>query len=139
MCKQKTSVTWQARKLDCTMAVPGVASLEWTSFVRGHHIYCHTWTPAIGEFLFLRREPDNEVNNYAVAVIKDGEVVGHIPDAITRVMSQFLLREGHSGSCEITGNRVNRGVQIGVEVPCVYKLYGRQAYIKRLEELLSEL
>ena len=30
-------------------------------------------------------------------------------------------------------------VQLGVEVPCVYKLYGRQAYIKRLEELLSEL
>ena len=42
--------------------------------------------------------------------------------------------------CEVTGERVNRGVQHGVrEVPCVYKFYGRRSHITKLKELVYKL
>ena len=121
------------------MAVSGVSTFEFTSFVRGHHVYCDVCTPVINEVLTLRREPENPFSAFAVAVtkLKDGEVIAHIPETIAKVVSFFLAREGHSGSCHITGRRVNRGVHFGVEVPCVYKLSGRQKYVKRLKDLIE--
>ena len=114
-----------------------VGSFEFSSFVRGHHVYCNVWTPVIGEELTLKREPDNPVSKHAVAVTRDGQIVGHIPEKYSRVVSCFLAREGNSGSCVVTGPRVNRGVQLGLEVPCLYKFFGRQDYVHRLKTLLT--
>lgn len=36
----------------------------------------------------------------------------------------------------MTGSRVNRGVGLGLEIPCTYNFYGRQAYLDRLQTLL---
>lgn len=113
------------------------ASFHYQSFVRGHHVYLSEWTPTIGEVLVVRRELNNEHDQYAVAVIKEGEVVGHVPKAVSRVVFFFLGYDGNVGFCEVTGPRLNRGVGLGVEVPCVYKFYGRQSHVRRLEELLS--
>ena len=33
---------------------------------------------------------------------------------------------------------MNRGVELGVEIPCVYNFYGRQAHIKKLQEIGDE-
>ena len=95
-----------------------LGSFEFTSFVRGHHVYCNVWTPVVNKVLTLKREPGNPVSVHTVAVTRDGEFAGHIPHAIARVVS-FLARESHSGSCVVTGPPVNRGVQLGVEVPCL--------------------
>ena len=96
-------------------------------FVRGHHVYCNVWTPVVNEVLTLKREPDNPVSVHTVALTRNGEIAGHIPHAIARVVSFFLAREGHSGSCVVTGASINHGVQLGVEVPCLYKLYGHRS------------
>ena len=104
--------------------------------MRGHHIYCEDWTPVIGENLTLKVEPDNIHYEYAVAVTKNSMVVGHVPRPVSRVVFHFLRREGHKGLCEVTGNRLNRGANLGVEVPCIYKFYGRQEFIDRLDTLL---
>ena len=37
--------------------------------------------------------------------------------------------------CEVTGKRLNGGVQLGVEVPCVHKHYGRQTHIDEFKEV----
>ena len=50
---------------------------EIESVVRGHHIYKISWTPVIGEELMLEAEDCNEHDKHAVAVMKDGHVVGH--------------------------------------------------------------
>ena len=112
-----------------------IASL--TSFIRGHHVYCQEWTPAVGEVLALKRQPDNSHDKFAVAVIKNGRIVGHIPKSMSRAVSFFLNRDGHSGFCEVTARPTNRGVDLGVEVPCTYRFYGRQSYIDRLNQLLQ--
>ena len=47
--------------------------------VRGYHVYQRVWDAAIGENLTCRREPTNESDRYAVAVMKDDTVIGHLP------------------------------------------------------------
>ena len=66
------------------------------------------------------------------------DVIGHIPKAISRVVFYFLMKDGHSAFCEVTGSHVNCGVQLGVEVPCVYRFYSCQSYIDRLNDFIQQ-
>ena len=75
--------------------------------------------------LNLQREPDNCWDKCAVAIIKaDGTTVGHMPYNLAPLISPFLARDCNKDTVEITGKRVNRGAGYGLEVPCVYHLYG---------------
>ena len=88
--------------------------------------------------LQLKVEPKNPHDQFATAVIKpDGTVVGHIPKHASRAVSFLLKKAGSAGFCEVTGSSVNRGFGLGLEIPCKYKFYGRQAYVDRLQTLLS--
>ncbi len=98
------------------MASPASLSYHKASVVRGHHIYKELWTPAVGETLQIRVEDHNEHDEYAVAVVKGGSTVGHVPRGMSRVCWFFLNRGGHM-SCQITGHRK---LGIGLEVPCIY-------------------
>ena len=40
--------------------------------------------------LLLKCEPENVEDKFAVAVIKSGTVVGHVPKTLAPVISQFL-------------------------------------------------
>ena len=115
------------------------AMLEWSSYVRGHHVYCDVWTPAVGELLCLKNEAENSHYQFSVAVLKNDTVVGHIPRLASSLIFHFLSTGGHRGYCEVTGKRLNGGVNLGVEVPCVYRFYGGQRYIARLNSLLHDV
>ena len=78
------------------------------SFVCGHHLYKDDWTPTLGEILGCKREPQNEKDLDAVAVIRDGKVVSHLPLIYSRYVSCFLELQPSSISCEVTGKRLNR-------------------------------
>ena len=97
--------------------MPDVECLEVPSFVRGYHAYRHIREPENGEILPLKREKD--IN--AVAVVKDGRTVGHVPKNLAPHFSFFLVRDFNKGLCEIAGERVNRGGRYGLEIPCIYK------------------
>jgi len=58
-------------------SVPGI--------VRGYHVYQRIWTPFVGERATTVREPDNEHDRYAVAVLEDETLctVGHLPREIS--------------------------------------------------------
>ena len=73
----------------------------------------------IGEMLLLRREPDNIKDKSAVAVMKETDIVGHVPYNISSMLS-------HKSFVQVTSNCVNRGAGYGMEVPCTYILYGPQ-------------
>lgn len=83
----------------------------------------------VGEILSLQNEPDNTHYQFSV---------GHVPKAASRIIFHFLSRDGHTGICEVNGNRLNHGVNLGMEVPCIYRFYGRQRYIDRLNSMLQE-
>ena len=103
---------------------------ELSSYIRGYHDY-----QAV-EMLLLKVEPTNPYDDFAMSIVKDGAVVGHVPKYDSRVICFFLKRVESVGFCEVTGSRVNRGVGLGLEIPCTYKLYGRQTYLDQLQTLL---
>ena len=48
------------------------------SVIRGYHEYKDRWIAVIGEALSCKREPTNREDRFAVAVMKDAIIVGHI-------------------------------------------------------------
>ena len=105
------------------MAIP-LQSTQINSFIRGYHVYKEDWAPTTGEQLILRREPSNPKDHYAVSVLKEEQIVGHVPFNISNTVSQFLRRAGNTGFAEVTGHYVNQGADYGVtrvnEVTCSY-------------------
>jgi len=100
------------------MASTCSGAIEVSTVVRGYHVYKDIWTAPLGEILYCLRETDNRHDRFAVAIIKDGEVVGHVRKEISSICSVFLL----SGtiSCEVTGSRqYSRDLeQGGMHIPC---------------------
>ena len=93
----------------------------------------------LNEELILKREPTNKRDCNAVAVEKEGVIVGHVPFNLAPFMSVFLRRDVNSGFAKVVGNRVNRGAGYGLEIPCEYSLYGPKAYIQKLKQLVPSL
>ena len=101
------------------------------------HVYQETWTPVIGECLECRHEPRNLEDKNAIAVIKDGTVVGHVPRCFSLWMKMFLGLPKSNISCKITGNRVNRGAGNGLEIPSEYSAEGDRRAVNWLEKRVS--
>ena len=97
-----------------------MASWSIDSCVRGFHVYQDIWTPVLHEELDCERERGNIEDLYAVAVKKNGHIVGHIPRKISAICSTFI-RRGGCIICTVTGSRrYSRDlVQGGLEIPCV--------------------
>lgn len=60
------------------------------SYIHGHHVYHTIWTQIIGEVLPVKRELTNDYDRFAVVVLKDGEIVGHVPRTLSKTTSFFL-------------------------------------------------
>ena len=113
--------------------------LEICSYVRGYHAYMNIWTPIQGQTLLVRREATNSKDNNAVAVFLDDVIVGHVPHNLAPRFSRFLRRDVNTAFAEVTGGKVNRGGGYGLEMPCVYRLYGPKVYVEKMKELVNSL
>jgi hypothetical protein len=115
--------------------------VEIHSYVRGYHAYMDVWeNPEQGQGMLLKREPGKSKDQHAVAVLREGEIVGHVPYNLAPAVSHFLRRDMNKAFAEVTGGKVNRGAGYGLEVPCIYRLlYGPKAYIDRMKELVENL
>ena len=52
--------------------------------IQGHHVSKLFWTPAVGEMLFSRREPNSTADPYTVRVMSDLlTVVSHVARRLT--------------------------------------------------------
>ena len=77
--------------------------------------------------MLLQREPENICVKHVVALVKpDGHTILAILFILAAIVSPFLQR------CfvEVTGERINRGAWYGLEVVCVYRLYGLESYME---------
>ena len=93
------------------------------SVVRGHHVYKDIWTPVVGKELVVLPEAGTSTIN-AVAVIRGDEIVRHVPRELSGILYYFLKHSGEI-SCVISGRRKHG---VGLEVPCVYKMWKVQIY-----------
>ena len=115
-------------------------AFETDSCIRGFHIYKEIWSPQLDEILSCVREIGNREDPFAVAVMKDSNIVGHLPRSISCICSLFLR---HSGSlkCRIVGGR-RRSVDLpqgGLEIPCVLLFEGSEELLKKVRKRLNEL
>ena len=99
---------------------------EFDSLIRGYHVYQHIWTPVEGETYSCTREPGNEHDRNAVAVMYEDRVMDHILLAISKCISLFLILPGSFSKTKVTGKRTNRGGGYGLEVPCKYRISGQE-------------
>ena len=79
-------------------------TFEKATCVRGYHVYNAVWEAVVGDELECRRETSNRVDRYAVVVVKDDTVVGHVPQKISYLCSLFL-RRGGGITCQVIGAR----------------------------------
>ena len=111
---------------------------EMESCIRGYHIYKDVWVAVIGEDLSCEREPLNHVDRYAVAVLKDDTVVGHIPKKISRICSLFIARGGTIVCTPMGGRRYSTDLpQGGLEIPCKLVFIGEQNEIEKVKTLFA--
>ena len=105
--------------------------------------YCSrtaAWSPYIGEELPVQREVNNIHDDFAVAVLKNGNTVGHVPREISRVCWYFLHKSGSEMTCIVNGDRRRSEVDgKGLVVPCVYIFRGKQKHLDRLINLFAKL
>ena len=68
-------------------------TFEFTSYVMGYHEYNDCWTPVKIEMLKAVMEPKNKTDKFAVAVMKNDCLVGHLPKEKNRKIckNDFLL------------------------------------------------
>lgn len=104
------------------------------SVVQGHHIYKTIWTPVLEE-LTLQTEDGNEHDKPAVAIMKEGCIVGHVPCSIAKVFCFFFLKRGGEITYQVIGKRK---LGVGLEVPCMYLYSVSARMIERGNTLLAE-
>ena len=82
----------------------------------------------------------NPFDRYSVAVLKNGEVAGHVRRELSRICFHFLQRQHSSISCRITGHRKLSEIRgKGLVVPCVYIFTGKQRHVPKLITLFTQL
>ena len=89
-------------------------------------------------------ELEIEVDNYAVAVIKNSVVVGHLARRKPVVFSKsipFSLRANNENSCkvEVIGKRLSLGDEHGLITLFNLHFTGHVKFINRLKEILPPL
>ena len=75
--------------------------------IRGYHIYCSILDLTIVEELLCNCEPTDDWDGYAIAVIKDGIVIGHLPYTFWAFVPCFFeeVAECHRSKVILTSRR----------------------------------
>lgn len=110
------------------------------SCIRGYHVYKSVWDANVGEILQCKRERQNSEDKYAVAVLKSGMIVGHLPRKVSRISSLFLKRGG-TIECTVTASR-RYSVDLpqgGLEIPCCLLFRGKLVDIEKLKRLCIDI
>ena len=68
-----------------------------------------------------------------------GKIVGYVPHNLAPLFFHFLTRDVNKGFSTVSAAPVNHWAGMGMEVPCVYKLYGSSRYIERITSLNLEI
>ena len=114
------------------------------AYVRGYHAYKDLWATVVGQRLDTRPEEENPVDRFAVAVLYEENIVGHLPKGklgrYAKTVSYFLKAKARN-SCTVivTGNPVNLGDKKGMQVPCQLLFNGSEDHIAVLQRELVDM
>ena len=106
------------RSLGQSLGVPTLRKFTFDSAVWGYHVYKVVWKPTIGEKLQEDQELGNEADKFAVKVVKNNEIVGHLPHKYLQTLWYFIAH-GEKICVEVTGCRCHcKQLCGGMEIPC---------------------
>ena len=71
--------------------------------VCSYHVYSDIWEATIGKELNCQQEPSNATDQYAVAVVMSGTVVGRSPMKLLHISSLFIRSCGVLSRCYVAG------------------------------------
>ena len=77
------------------------SSLHRDSVIRGYHVYKEIWEASCGQVFPCLREVGNAFDPFAVSVVRDGDIIGHVPRKISATCSLFLRNRG-TVKCTVT-------------------------------------
>ena len=97
------------------------------------------WNSVDGEVLDCTRETDNPHDNYAVSIIRNSYVVGHVPLGLNKTFSNFLSLPASTMLCIVTGKRLNRGVKLELEIPVMYQARRHEKALQWLEKTITKI
>ena len=66
-------------------------TFEFTSYVMGYHEYKDRWTPAKSEMSKTVMEPRNKTDKFAITVMKNDFLVGHLPKGKTGRFAKMVF------------------------------------------------
>ena len=92
------------------------------------------WNPVDGEVLACMRETDNPHDNYAVSLIHNSYVVGHVFLGLSKTslpVSAML--------CIVTGEILNRWAGLGLEILVMYQARGLKKALQWLEKTIIKI
>ena len=120
-------------------AVAHASCVEVTSFIRGYHAYQDVWQLCVSEVLVLEKEGLNCKDGQAVAVMRSRIIGGHVSRNLSALFSYFLSRSCNKAVVEVTREKLNRSAGYGLEIPCIYRLYGPNAYFERFKKIIKDI
>ena len=93
------------------------------------------------EVLQCRREWSNLHDSYAVAVVKDDAIVGHVPRKLSTLCSNSMFLRSGSIKCRVTGNKrySNDLPQGDLEIPCTLVFRSDSLKIEKVKRLIKEV
>ena len=100
------------------------------SYVTGHYHYRHIWTPKVGEELTSMYELGNVYDEFAVSVLKDDKIVGHVPREFSEQFTT-VLKSGGSIKVKIIAKPTNTR-RWGIRVPCTYTLHEKEITVQNI-------
>ena len=117
---------------------------KYSSYSRGYHAYKEIWNPFVGDdTLICKLEESNEHNKNAVATVFDDcllkRIVRHVPLYWSKLTLNFLQFLNHSICVVVTDKRVNRGADLGLEIPVDYFFYRDSRVIAWLKNSIEKL
>ena len=122
-------------------------SFEFTTAIRGHHVYQKFWQPELNETLVCIHERGNEFDAFSVKNVRalDNATVGHLPREISRP-TKYLLDRGATVKAVIMCSYYRRSpfFQGGLEIPCSVTVsmpgaIRNNLLLARYKELVTEL
>ena len=113
-----------SQKMDILIPIIKERQPNFKSFVMGFHEYRKIWEPKSNEILEVKLDPINKMGKFAVAVIKNKRIIGHLPLSKTRRFSKTILYflRCKCSDCKdkiVDGKAVNLYDGMGMRVPCI--------------------
>ena len=106
--------------------------------MRGYHIYNDIWEASVGKELSCQRENGSRSDPFAVAIIKSGVTVGHIPGKnffnLFLVFAEKWSSDYPNDRREAIFGRLTSG---GLEIPCTITFEGVEKDIQKLKRLIT--